>query len=43
LLITVGMVSLYIGGILWFVRFNQVKVLPVRDPRLPESLAFENI
>jgi hypothetical protein len=43
LLITGGMIALYIGGILWFVRCNQVKVLAVRDPRLPESLAFENI
>ncbi len=43
LLITGGMVTLYAGGILWFVRCNQIKVLAVRDPRLPESLAFENI
>jgi hypothetical protein len=43
LLITGGMIALYAGGILWFVRCNQVKILAVRDPRLPESLAFENI
>jgi hypothetical protein len=43
LLMTVGMIGLYAGGILWFVRCNQVKVLAVRDPRLTESLAFENI
>lgn len=42
LLISLGMVGLYLGGILWFARSNQVKVLPVRDPRLGESLAFEN-
>jgi hypothetical protein len=43
LLLAVGMVGLYVGGILWFTRVNDVKVLAVRDPRLPESLAFENI
>lgn len=43
LLVTLGMVGLYVGGILWFMRTNQVRVVPVRDPRLPESLAFENI
>ncbi len=43
LLVTLGMVGLYVGGILWFMRAKQVRVLPVRDPRLPESLAFENI
>ncbi len=42
-LITLGMLGLYFGGIFWFARSNQVKVLPVRDPRLGESLAFENI
>lgn len=43
LLISLGMFGLYLGGILWFARANQVKVLPVRDPRLGESLAFENV
>lgn len=43
LLITLGMVGLYVGGILWFMSANQVRILPVRDPRLHESLAFENI
>lgn len=43
LLLTLGMFSLYIGGMLWFTRCKQVKILAVRDPRLPESLAFENI
>ncbi len=42
-LMTVGMVSLYLGGVLWFASANQVRVLAVRDPRLPESLAFENL
>jgi len=41
--LTLGMLALYAGGILWFIRCNQVKVLAVRDPRLGESLAFENI
>lgn len=43
LLVTLGMIGLYVGGMLWFMRANQVRVVPVRDPRLPESLAFENI
>ncbi len=43
LLLTSGMIGLYAGGILWYTRVNQVRVLAVRDPRLPESLAFENI
>ena len=43
LLLTAGMVGLYAGGMLWYTRANNVKVLPVRDPRLAESLAFENI
>ena len=43
LLLTLGMIGLYAGGVLWFTRANNVKVLAVRDPRLPESLAFENI
>jgi hypothetical protein len=43
LLLTLGMLGLYAGGILWFIRANQVRVIPVRDPRLPESLAFENL
>jgi hypothetical protein len=43
LLLTLGMFALYIGGMLWFTRCKQVKILAVRDPRLPESLAFENI
>ncbi len=43
LLLTAGMIGLYCGGVLWFTRTNNVKVLAVRDPRLPESLAFENI
>lgn len=43
LLLTLGMFGLYIGGMLWFTRCKQVKILAVRDPRLPESLAFENI
>lgn len=42
-LLTLGMISLYTGGILWFARANQVRVLPVRDPRLQESLTFVNI
>lgn len=42
-LLTLGMFALYLGGILWFTHNNKVKVLPVRDPRLSESLAFENI
>jgi hypothetical protein len=43
LLMGLGMVGLYLGGLLWFTSCKQVKVLAVRDPRLPESLAFENI
>lgn len=43
LLLTIGMIGLYTGGVLWFARANNVKVIAVRDPRLPESLAFENI
>jgi len=43
LLLTVGMIGLFLGGVLWFAQANNVKVIPVRDPRLPESLAFENI
>ncbi len=43
LLLTAGMIGLYFGGVLWFTRSNNLKVLAVRDPRLPESLAFENI
>ncbi|MGV3485269.1 MAG: hypothetical protein ACO1RT_12690 [Planctomycetaceae bacterium] len=43
LLLTAGMIGLYAGGVLWYTRANNVKVLAVRDPRLPESLAFENI
>jgi hypothetical protein len=43
LLLTAGMIGLYCGGLLWYASANQVKVLAVRDPRLPESLAFENI
>ncbi len=42
-LMTLGMIGLYLGGVLWFTRVNQVRVIAVRDPRLPESLAFENI
>ncbi len=40
-LMTLGMIGLYLGGVLWFTRANQVRVIAVRDPRLPESLAFE--
>jgi len=43
LLLTAGMIGLYFGGVLWFARSNNLKMLAVRDPRLPESLAFENI
>lgn len=43
LLMTLGMFALYVGGMLWFTRCKQVRILAVRDPRLPESLAFENI
>ncbi len=43
LLLTAGMIGLYFGGVLWFAQANNLKVLAVRDPRLPESLAFENI
>jgi apolipoprotein N-acyltransferase len=43
LLMGLGMVGLYLGGLLWFTSCKQVKVLAVRDPRLSESLAFENI
>jgi hypothetical protein len=42
-LLTAGMIGLYFGGVFWFAYANNVKVLAVRDPRLPESLAFENI
>jgi hypothetical protein len=42
-LLTAGMIGLYFGGVLWFTQANNVKVIAVRDPRLPESLAFENI
>lgn len=42
-LLTLGMLGLYTGGLLWFIRCKQIKVLAVRDPRLPESLAFENL
>ena len=42
-LLTLGMIGLYFGGVLWFTRANHVKVLAVRDPRLPESLALENL
>jgi hypothetical protein len=43
LLLMFGMIGLYAGGVLWFTRANNVKVIAVRDPRLPESLVFENI
>lgn len=37
----VGMVSLYLGGV--FKLAADVPLIPVRDPRLVESIAFENI
>jgi len=43
LLLMAGMIGLYLGGLLWFTRANNIRVIAVRDPRLPESLAFENI
>ncbi len=42
-LLTAGMIGLYFGGVLWYAKTNNVKVIAVRDPRLLESLAFENI
>ena len=36
----VGMTGLWLAGIAWWAR--GVPLLPERDPRLPESLAFEN-
>jgi hypothetical protein len=35
-----GMVAIYLGVVLW--RAEDVPAIPVGDPRLPESLAFEN-
>lgn len=41
LLVFVGLVSLWTAGVLWLARSRAL--LPVRDPRLGESLAFENL
>ena len=41
LLCLAGMICLYLGVILW--RAIDTPLIPVGDPRLPESLAFENI
>ena len=41
LLCLLGTVGLYLGGVLKVA--SGVALIPVRDPRLPESLAFENI
>ncbi len=40
LLTVFGMLGIYLGGALW--RGVDVPALPIGDPRLPESLAFEN-
>lgn len=41
LLCLAGMVSLYLGMVFW--RGADAPALPVGDPRLPESLSFENV
>ena len=40
LLCTLGMLGLFVGAMAW--RAQKMTLVPVKDPRLPRSLAFEN-